>query len=134
MSENDGRDQSSCRYLVWKSEDLLAHDWEKVINPTPQAKTPGIEYDAKGKISKVYCMDCKTEDRTQIDFMLREDLWQQIMAQYVHDRGIMCLSCVARRLGRDLCPEDFPMIAVNVLYFSHIQAHFKKKTILWNWK
>jgi hypothetical protein len=50
------------------------------------------------------CMDCRSTESGGHDYMLRDEIWLSI----VPDRlGLLCLSCVEKRLGRRLSEDDF---------------------------
>jgi len=44
--------------------------------------------------------------------MLRDDLWRQLVRR-PHRKGMLCLDCAERRLGRDLNEADFKKVPVN---------------------
>jgi hypothetical protein len=53
------------------------------------------------------CLDCRKNTlHTDDYYMLRNKLWRQIVPREQR-HGMLCLSCMERRLGRPLCPGDF---------------------------
>jgi hypothetical protein len=54
------------------------------------------------------CLDCgkNTSLHSADYYMLRNKLWRQLVPREQR-HGMLCLSCVAARLGRPLQPEDF---------------------------
>src|SRR5262245_59046254 len=59
------------------------------------------------------CIDCgKDTDSSQEYYMLHDDLWRQLVRR-PHRKGMLCLDCAERRLGRDLNAADFKNVPVN---------------------
>jgi hypothetical protein len=53
------------------------------------------------------CLDCgKNTFHSDDYYMLRNKLWRQIVPREQR-HGMLCLSCMANRLGRPLTPSDF---------------------------
>jgi len=60
-----------------------------------------------------HCIDCsKDTDVTEEFYMLRNDLWCRLVRRPWR-RGMLCLDCVERRLGRSLHKGDFANVPVN---------------------
>ena len=57
--------------------------------------------------SKWHCLDCGVNTlRTDDYYMLRNKIWRQIVPREQR-HGMLCLACMANRLGRPLSPSDF---------------------------
>lgn len=63
------------------------------------------------KEDRLKCMDCDVHT-VDIDeyYMLKKEIWLSIVPE---DRGMLCISCVDKRLGRKLTPEDFSDCLLN---------------------
>lgn len=65
------------------------------------------------------CMECHINTLgTKHYYMLKDDLWKKITSKsfkgHRHSKGMLCLNCVEKRLGRRLSPQDFDLtIPVN---------------------
>jgi hypothetical protein len=58
-------------------------------------------------------MDCGVDtDKNEEYYMLHHELWYSINRQF---KGMLCLLCVERRLGRDLTSRDFLDAVINSL-------------------
>jgi hypothetical protein len=57
--------------------------------------------------SKWHCLDCGVNTlHTDDYYMLRNKIWRQIVPREQR-HGMLCLACMANRLGRPLLPSDF---------------------------
>ena len=57
--------------------------------------------------SKWHCLDCGVNTlHTDDYYMLRNKIWRQIVPREQR-HGMLCLACMANRLGRPLSPSDF---------------------------
>lgn len=57
------------------------------------------------------CMDCKKDTfQHQEYFMLKYKIWRS--ANY-KIRGMLCLACIEKRIGRDLVANDFSKAPIN---------------------
>jgi hypothetical protein len=61
---------------------------------------------------RFYCVGCG-DDVTDEFFMIHHHLWDE----YIRHGGWMCVSCVERRLGRELTRDDFILCPINVTTF-----------------
>lgn len=61
---------------------------------------------------KMVCHDCgKNVCENPVDyFMVMDELWNQ----YGVGRGLLCLSCFEKRLGRPLVKEDIKICELNI--------------------
>jgi hypothetical protein len=60
-----------------------------------------------------HCLDCsKDTDVSEEFYSLRADLWRRLVRRPSR-RGMLCLDCVERRLGRALHRGDFANVPVN---------------------
>ena len=58
------------------------------------------------------CMDCgKNTSQSREYYMLKNNIWRSICP--VDYRGMLCLTCVEKRLGRALVLSDFPFFDIN---------------------
>ncbi len=58
------------------------------------------------------CMDCgKDTYQSREYYMLRNDVWRRICPDDY--KGMLCLVCVEKRLGRALVLSDFPYWNIN---------------------
>ena len=65
----------------------------------------------KGYRDSCVCMDCRVNTMdTDEYYMLKEEIWLFIVPG---DRGMLCVSCVEKRLDRKLTPDDFSECALN---------------------
>lgn len=60
------------------------------------------------------CMECHINTFASGHYyMLKDNLWKQITSNYfkghLHEKGMLCLNCVEKRLGRKLQEEDFDL-------------------------
>jgi hypothetical protein len=60
--------------------------------------------------SNFACHDCK-ENLSDL-FALKDDLWNQI-SPFPNGRGLLCLPCTQKRVGRPLSPGDFKLVPAN---------------------
>lgn len=65
------------------------------------------------------CMECHINTCSSGHYyMLKDNLWKQITSKpfkgYLQEKGMLCLNCVEKRLGRKLQEDDFDLtIPVN---------------------
>lgn len=65
------------------------------------------------------CMECHVNTLgTSHYYMVRNELWKEITSKkfkgHLHEKGMLCLNCVEKRLGRKLTLDDFDLnIPVN---------------------
>ena len=66
---------------------------------------PDVDYPEK------YCLDCgKNTFKTEEYYMIHNCLWRQANPKM---RGMLCLNCLEKRLGRELRPVDFTDAPIN---------------------
>jgi hypothetical protein len=65
---------------------------------------------SRGKQYKPYfCVDCKYNTCHDEYYMVTNEIWRE--AKMI--KGMLCISCLEKRLGRELIPEDFTECLVN---------------------
>ena len=66
---------------------------------------PDVDYPEK------YCLDCgKNTFKAEEYYMIHNHLWRRANPKV---RGMLCLDCLEKRLGRELRPADFTDAPVN---------------------
>ena len=77
------------------------------------------------------CLDCKT-DTSEIGeyYMIQFDLWKQI---HPADKGMLCIGCVEKRLGRILCGKDFTNAIVNEPEWGTKSERLLNRLQDWKW-
>jgi hypothetical protein len=53
------------------------------------------------------CQSCKTE--YQVDFHLKDDLWAKITPSSVDEAGLLCPSCIGKRINDLEPPETYKL-------------------------
>lgn len=67
--------------------------------------------DRKPKYGDPLCLDCDTDTLSSGEYyMLNDNLWKVINPAL---RGMLCITCAEKRLGRALTRHDFKDAAVN---------------------
>lgn len=61
-----------------------------------------------------YCVDCRVDTiLAQEYYMVNSDVWA-LTGLGTYD-GMLCISCLEKRIGRALCSQDFPDLPVNTV-------------------
>jgi hypothetical protein len=69
---------------------------------------------ARKKIDKTFlCLDCKI-DTAELDeyYLVRDEVWREANPQ---GDGMLCISCLEKRLGRELTHDDFAFVPLNLI-------------------
>ncbi len=70
---------------------------------------------AKKSRKKFLCLDCKVDTGLAGEhYMLIDKTWLSVVDS---NKGMLCIGCIEKRLGRQLCPDDFNNSYVNNLNF-----------------
>ena len=68
----------------------------------------------KEDMENFICLDCGVNtDEISEYYMLTGEVWKQAVPDLA---GMLCISCVELRLGRQLWPEDFMDAPLNVMF------------------
>jgi hypothetical protein len=70
------------------------------------------------------CLDCGVATMPGEYYMVHDFVWQ---AAGMKSRGILCIGCLERRLGRQLVPQDFPEVEVNALALNSPRLRSRKE-------
>jgi len=64
------------------------------------------------ELENFYCLDCGVNTNF-IDeyYMVNKDVWKKSKGK----KGMLCIGCLEKRIGRRLLPEDFTDVPVNKL-------------------
>lgn len=68
----------------------------------------GIKHEIAYNGGSFNCIEC--EKLTYEDFMVRNKVWREAVSP---KGGRIHLACLEKRLGRELCPDDFQDLPVN---------------------
>lgn len=61
------------------------------------------------------CADCGVDTRQiQEYYMVQDDLWKSVADK---KSDLLCIGCLEKRLGRELVPDDFTDVPINVWPF-----------------
>ena len=78
--------------------------WEDTTSPgkrrrliTTKGEKPKYEY-------SFCCYLCQTEDRTKLDYMIKDELWLKVMPSRL---GFLCIECLEKGLGHLVKGVDF---------------------------
>lgn len=67
---------------------------------------PGVKARAK-----FLCLDCGIDTGKALEhYFLHDEVWLKI---HNSQKGMLCIMCAEARLGRKLCPADFPAVTIN---------------------
>jgi len=60
------------------------------------------------------CIDCDKDiyQNPKDYYMIRNDLWKK----YGVGKGMLCIECIEKRLGRKICKEDLTDCLVNTIF------------------
>lgn len=60
------------------------------------------------------CLDCRLNTHLENEYyMLLDEIW---LEAHPEDDGMLCVTCVERRLGRKLLPADFANVPINLIW------------------
>ena len=60
---------------------------------------------------KWLCLDCKIDTgKIREHYFIETELWLSVVGS---KSGMLCVSCLEKRLGRKLSPADFPQVHIN---------------------
>jgi hypothetical protein len=66
------------------------------------------------KTNPFICQDCGLDTRNYEYYSIKTEIWSTVTKQ----SGMLCISCLEKRLGRELQGEDFLECPLNVLSYS----------------
>lgn len=90
-----------------RAEEREAQGWERV--------RPGVwRRDAGDDDEYAFCCQvCQRDTEIEDEFMVRNDLWLEVMQPADRLGGIICLGCFEERLGRGVTLEDLTPFPIN---------------------
>jgi hypothetical protein len=73
-----------------------------------------IKYNNMSSRKKFMCLDCSCDTgKIGEHYMLKDEIWLSIVKS---NKGMLCISCLESRLGRELTPNDFNNSHINKPY------------------
>jgi len=72
------------------------------------------DQNCEDEMENFICLDCGVNtDEIGEYYMLTSEVWKEVVPDLT---GMLCISCVELRLGRQLWPEDFMDAPLNVMF------------------